>query len=95
MHQSWAREMLAFSLRDVHTSSDDIGGFTACVQPSAAFQAAGIAPDRRSATLVAEQRGEPTALVLLPQPSRCATQLPKLNLIISVVCNHALTRILQ
>lgn len=86
MHQSWAGEVLAFSLHEAHTSSDGMGGFSACVQPLAEFQATGIAPARRLVIPVAEQRAEPTALVLLPQPSWCASQLPKLNLIITVLC---------
>ena len=79
-------EVLAFSLHEVHTSGDGTGGFTACVQPSAAFQAAGIASAGRLATLVAEQTAEPTAFALLPRPSRCAGQLPKFNLRITVFC---------
>lgn len=53
---------------------------------SASFQAAGIALARRLATLVAEQRAECTAFMLLPQPSACASQLPKLNMIITELC---------
>lgn len=86
MHLSLAREMLALSLHEVHPSSDGVGVFTMHVHPLAAFQATGIAPARRSATLVAEQRAEPTPLVLLSWPSRHVSQLPKLNLIITLFC---------
>lgn len=53
LHWPQVGEMLGFSLQKVHTSSNGIGGYTECMQPSASFQATGIVLAKRLAMLVA------------------------------------------
>lgn len=68
---SQAVEMLGFFLQRVHTSSDGIGGYTECMQPSASFQAMGIALAKRLAVLMAEQSWVHTFCVIAPVFCMC------------------------
>lgn len=95
LHQSRAGERLWFSLQKVHTSSDGIRGYTECMQPSASFQATGIALAKRLAMLVAEQSWVHIFCVIAPVFRMChsASQNEPDNY--RVVCDHEFTRSLQ